>query len=313
MKISIVVPTFREEENIEAHYNACMEALASIDCRDIEAPDYEYLVIDNCSPDKTVEIALRLRESDPKVKILVNDRNYGAVLSPFHGLMSATGDAVLLIAADLQEPPQLLPEFLQAYAAGYEAAIGYKQSARENLVMWKFRGIYYKLLNTLISSGVPPRFSGFGLYSRSLLERLRDDYHLEPSLRILLPLHATKIKAIAYQHLQRQHGSSSYSFYGYLREAVKTIARSSSKFPSFAGKIASLLAMLAILVIPVTIILKIMYWEIFSPGIATLIVITLTINSFIFAFLAIILDRMNQLLSRLPPPRREVRQSAQYL
>jgi glycosyltransferase involved in cell wall biosynthesis len=313
MKISIVVPTFCEEENIEAHYNACMEALASIDCRDIEAPDYEYLVIDNCSPDKTVEIALRLRESDPKVKILVNDRNYGAVLSPFHGLMSATGDAVLLIAADLQEPPQLLPEFLQAYAAGHDAAIGYKQSAKENLMMWKFRGIYYKLLNTLISGGVPPRFSGFGLYSRSLLERLRDDNHLEPSLRILLPLHATKIKAIAYQHLQRQHGSSSYSFYGYFREAVKTIVRSSSKFPSFAGKIASLLAILAILVIPVAIILKIMYWEIFSPGIATLIVITLAINSFVFAFLAIILDRMNQLLSRLPPPRREVRQSAQYM
>jgi glycosyltransferase involved in cell wall biosynthesis len=313
MKVSIVVPTFCEEENLEEHYNACMQALASIDYRRTDVPDYEYLVIDNCSPDKTVEVALKLRALDPRVKILVNDRNYGAVLSPFHGLMTATGDAVLLIAADLQEPPQLLPEFLQAFAEGHDAAIGYKQSARENPVMWKLRGIYYKILNILIGGGVPPRFSGFGLYSRSLLERLRDDNHLEPSLRILLPLHASKIKAIAYQHQQRNHGSSSYSFYGYFREAVKTIVRSSSKFPSFAGKLASLLAILAILVIPVAIILKLLYWEIFGPGIATLLVITLAINSFVFGFLAITLDRMDQILSRLPPPRREVRQSAQYL
>lgn len=313
MKVSIVVPTFCEEENLEAHYKACMEVLASLDCRAAEAPDYEYLVIDNSSPDKTVEVALELREIDPKVKILVNDCNYGAVLSPFHGLMTATGDAVLLIAADLQEPPQLLADFLQAFAEGHDAAIGYKQSARENLVMWKLRGSYYKLLNILIGGGVPPRFSGFGLYSRSLLERLRDDNHLEPSLRILVPQYATKIKAISYQHLQRHHGSSSYSIYAYFREAVKTIVRSSSKFPSLAGKLASLLAILAILVIPVAILLKLLYWEIFGPGIATLIVITLAINSFVFGFVAIILDRMEQVLSRLPPRRRDVRQSAKYL
>ena len=114
MLVSIIVPTFCEEHSLGMHYHSSMSSIESL--RSMLSLDlsYEYLVVDNCSTDKTVEVALNLRSKDPAVKVLVNDQNYGPVASPFDAMMKAKGDAVLLIAADLQEPPELLEQFLPA-------------------------------------------------------------------------------------------------------------------------------------------------------------------------------------------------------
>ncbi len=132
MKISIVVPTFCEAGNLRAHYLACMHEIEKLRKQSSHCNEYEYLVIDNCSTDSTVDVALKLRESDPNIRIFVNDKNYGPIWSPFCGLLNAQGDAVLLIAADLQEPANLLIPFVSALEAGYEAAIGCKKNAEEN-------------------------------------------------------------------------------------------------------------------------------------------------------------------------------------
>ena len=312
MLLSIVVPAYCEEDSIVAHYHSCVNIFKGLKSDHLVLEGYEYIVIDNCSTDNTVEVALGLRSKDPAVKVLVNDQNYGPVASPFDAMMKAKGDVVLLIAADLQEPPELLEQFLPALLEGYDAAIGYKQASRENPAMWWLRGRYYWLLKCLGMTTIPERYSGFGLYSRRLVEAFRADRISEPSMRVLLPRNAISIQSFPYVHQQRHQGKSSYSVYGYSREAIKNIVRNSRNLPHLTGKLAGLMACIAIGSVPLMVMAKLVAWQSFAPGIATVMIIVLLFVSLILAFIAVILDRLDQILLRLDPPCRAVKQSAVY-
>ena len=310
MLLSIVIPAFCEAAGLEAHHRACLNTFGRLRALYGEPSDYEYIVIDNCSTDKTVEVALSLRSKDPAVKVLVNDQNYGPVASPFDAMMKAKGDAVLLIAADLQEPPELLEQFLPALLEGYDAAIGYKEASRENPAMWWLRGRYYWLMKCLGMTTIPERYSGFGLYSRRLVEAFRADRISEPSMRVLLPRNATSIQSFPYVHQQRHQGKSSYSVYGYSREAIKNIVHNSRNLPHLTGKLAGSTACIAIGSVPLMVMAKLVAWQAFAPGIATVFIILLLFVSLILAFIAVILDRLDQILLRLDPPSRTVKQSS---
>ena len=313
MKISIVVPTFREELNIKDHYEETIMILKKIREKYPKYDQYEYFVIDNCSDDKTVDEVLKLREKDKNIKLFVNDKNYGPVLSPFTGLINSTGDVALLIAADLQEPPKVLIDFVdQVEKYDCDAAIGVKKIAKENFILWRLRGIYYRLLKTFGLVKITSRYSGFGLYKRDLIEDLNDNFLEEPSLRILLPMKTSNIKVVFYKHLERKYGFSSYNIYGYFREAIKTIIRNSTKIPSLAAKIAVIFTFLSILLIPITVVLKLIFWQSLGPGIASIIILLLLINSGILLFMSLILDRQGQILARLKPVRKKVKQKYIY-
>ena len=312
MKISIVVPTFREELNIKNHYKECLKALEKVKKDYPKYNEYEYLVIDNCSDDKTVQEVLNIRENDSNVKLFVNDKNYGPVLSPFKGLTISTGDVALLIAADLQEPPNILCDFVEAIENGYDAAIGVKKTAKENFILWRIRGIYYYVLKTFGLIKISMRYSGYGLYRRDLIERFKDNYMEEPSLRILLPLKTSNIKSFSYNHLERIYGNSSYNIYDYIKEALKTIIRNSTRIPSLSAKIALLITLFSLLLIPITIILKVMFWQSLGPGIATIIILLLLSNSGILLFISLLLDRQGQILLRLRPIRKVVKHKFIY-
>ncbi len=312
MLISFVVPTFCEELSLHEHYDACIRAIQTVQAQYSETIRYEYLVIDNCSHDNTVEVALGLRERDNRVKVLVNDRNYGPVLSPFEGILNAGGDVVLLIAADLQEPPELLPLLLEGIRQGSDAAIAYKAGSSEPRAMWLVRGAYYSLLSGLGLSILPYRYSGFGLYTRRLIERLRCDTSEEPSMRILLTKYAEKISAVPYNHQERVAGRSSYSLYAYTREALKNIARNGSSFPNIAGKIAISTAILSIALIPITITIKLTFWKSLAPGVTSLLIAYLIWNSVLMGFIALILDQLAIVIRRLPQSTKRVRHSEIY-
>ncbi len=313
MKISVVVPTFREELNIKNHYLETITTLKKIREKYPKYDQYEYLVIDNCSDDKTVEEVLKLRERDQNIKLFVNDKNYGPVLSPFKGLINSTGDFALLIAADLQEPPKVLIDFVDKVEKyDCDAAIGVKKEAKENFILWRLRGIYYKVLKTFGLVKITSRYSGFGLYKRELIEDLNDNYLDEPSLRILLPLISNNIKSIPYKHLDREYGKSSYNLYGYIKEALKTIIRNSTRIPTLAAKLALIFTVFSIFLIPITILLKIIFWQSLGPGIASIIILILLSNSGILLFISLLLDRQGQILSRLKPIRKVVKHKFIY-
>ena len=312
MKISIVVPTYREEANILKHYQECIKAINKVRENYPEFDTYEYFVIDNCSDDKTVEKVLSMKERDKNIKLFVNDKNYGAVLSPFFGILNCTGDVVFLIAADLQEPPAMLLKFIEGIREGYDASIGIKKESKENFFMWKIRGFYYFTLKAFGLIQITSRYSGFGLYKSSLIDEFRDNNLEEPTMRVLLPLKTKNIYYCSYDHLERKHGTSSYDFYAYVKEALKTIVRNSTRIPSIAAKLSITLTFLSIILIPVTITLKLLFWQSLGPGIASIIILLLLINSGLLLLISLLLDRQGQILSRLKPIRKEVKQKKIY-
>jgi len=312
MKISILVPTFREESNILNHYRECIKAIDEVKKIYPKYDKYEYIVIDNCSDDKTVENVLSLKEKDENIKLYVNDRNYGPVLSPFFGLSITEGDIVLLIAADLQEPPNILIKFVNELEKGFDASIGVKKVSKENFFMWRARGFYYLVLKAFGLVKITSRYSGFGLYKKQLVDDFSDNTLEEPTLRVLLPMKAKKIKTVYYDHQERKFGSSSYNLYGYVREALKTIIRNSTRIPSLSAKLAVILTLLSLSLIPITIILKIIFWQSLGPGIASIIILLLLINTCLLLLFSLVLDRQGQILSRLKPIRVKVKQKKIY-
>lgn len=307
MKISFVVPTYREESNIVEHYKECIKNFDLVRKIFPKYDEYEYLVIDNCSDDNTVEKVLSIREKDSNVILYINEENYGPVLSPFEGLIKSNGDVAMLIAADLQEPPSLLLKFIESIEEDYDCAIGLKKNKKENFFMWKLRGFYYLTLKLFGLVKIASRYSGFGLYKRELINKMKDNILDEPSLRILVPQKTNNYKSIKYEHQERYSGQSTYKFYDYIKEATKTIIRNSSKIPSFAAKLGLLLTFLSLSLIPFTIILKILFWQNLAPGIATIIILILILNSFYLLLISLVLDRQGQILSRLKPQNKSIK------
>ena len=312
MKISILVPTFREESNIFSHYKECIKAIDKVKLAYPKYDSYEYIIIDNCSDDKTVEKVLSLRERDKNIKLYVNDKNYGPVISPFFGLSITSGDIVFVIAADLQEPPNMLIEFVKEIEEGFDASIGVKDVSKENFFMWRLRGFYYLVLKAFGLIKITSRYSGFGVYTKRLVEDFADNTLEEPTLRVLLPMKTKNISSIYYKHRERKSGTSSYNLYAYVKEALKTIIRNSTRIPSLAAKLAIILTLFSLFLIPITIILKILFWQSLGPGIASIIILLLLINSSLLLLISLLLDRQGQILSRLKPIREKVKQKAIY-
>ncbi|MFH1620270.1 MAG: glycosyltransferase family 2 protein, partial [bacterium] len=117
-KISVVTPCYNEEVNVEALYLKVKEIF-----KKLGAYDYEHLFIDNASTDGTQGILKRLAAADSNVKVIINTRNFGWIRSPFYGLIQAEGDAVILLVADFQDPPELISDFLRKWEEGYKVVL----------------------------------------------------------------------------------------------------------------------------------------------------------------------------------------------
>ena len=169
--------------------------------------------------------------------------------------------------------------------------LNFSLGTNENFILWRIRGTYYRVLRTFGLVKITSRYSGYGLYKRELIEELKIHNLEEPSLRILLPLTTNNIKYIPYKHLEREYGKSSYNLYLYIKEALKTIIRNSTKIPSLAAKLALIFTIFSIFLIPITIILKLLFWQSLGPGIASIIILILLSNSGILLFISLLLDR----------------------
>ena len=299
--LSIVVPTYCEEENIESHYNETMKAIKEFRKENQLGIDYEYLVIDNLSNDGTVDIVRDMQKIDPCITLVINKKNYGPVISPFKGLEIAKGDLKILIAADHQEPPRLITKMLNMMNQDrdLDAVIAVKKKSSENMILWWCRGLYYKVLKFLGMSQSSQRYSGFGIYKKELIESLSELNLYEPSLRLYIPLYAQKLDAINYIHEERRHGSSTYNIYDYVKETIKNIARNNSKLPNIAGKVTMFSIFFSIVLTTILIASKFLAWNFFSPGVATLLIFQAIFFGGSLAFQAVIIDKIEILGSRI--------------
>ena len=168
--ISIVTPCLNEEGNIREIYTRIKAVFDNL-------PDYKYehIFIDNASDDKTIEILKEIAKEDKNIKIIINTRNFGQVRSPMHAILHAKGDAVISLCSDLEDPPELIPEFIKKWEEGHKLVLGIKKSTKDSFLMFLCRKIFYRLMEILSDSGVKQikNFTGFGLYDKEIIELMR--------------------------------------------------------------------------------------------------------------------------------------------
>ena len=169
-KISVVIPCYNEEENVGAMSLAVKNVFSD------RLPDYDYelIFIDNDSKDRTREILRELCSSDRKIKAIFNAKNFGQFNSPYYGMLQGSGDAVITLACDFQDPVELIPDFVKGWEEGYRIVIGIKTSSEESGLMYALRSIYYRMLKKLSNVEQIEHFTGFGLYDKSFINVLRD-------------------------------------------------------------------------------------------------------------------------------------------
>lgn len=266
--ISVVTPCYNEQDNVEFLYTEVKEIFDGL-----ENYEYEHIFIDNDSQDKTLSLLENMARKDLRVKIIVNARNFGFVRSLYHGLLQGTGDAVVLIFADLQDPPALIIDFLQRWEQGYQVVKGIKISSQENPLVYSIRRFYYYLVSVLAEEvELTSNFTGFGLYDKQVIEALRliDDPY--PYLKGLISEVGFKSAKIEYHQKVRKRGKSSFNFYRMYDLAMLGIT-TYSNFPlRLATIIGFALSLLSFLVGLVTLILKLLFWNLFPIGIAAIII-----------------------------------------
>ena len=264
--LTILTPCFNEEENVREVYEQVKAAMKTL-----PAYDYEHLFIDNASQDKTVDILRELAAADKRVKVIVNTRNFGQVRSPYYALLQARGDAVMTCVADLQEPPELIPQFVRKWEEGYKVVIGVKQGSRESWLMRRTRKFYYWLVGRLSSDvELVHNFTGFGLYVREVVEQFRSTDEQYPYFRGLVCDFGYERAEIPFVQPARTRGVTKNNFFSLYDIAMLGITNHSKvplRIATMAGFAISILSLLVTLGYLVA---KLMFWNELQMGTAPL-------------------------------------------
>ncbi len=274
-KISVVTPCYNEVENVQVVH----EKIKSIFSQ-LKNYDYEHIYIDNASTDHTQEKLRAIAKNDPHVKIILNARNFGHICSPLHGYLQATGDAIVSMASDLQEPPDLIPEFIRHWEDGYKIVIGVKTTSEHRGPMLYLRKFYYHLLTQLSQVKQVKHFTGFGLYDRQVIDIVRAFRDPYPYFRGIIAELGFDRKEIEFTEPRRKRGKSSNNLYTLYDMAILGFVNQ-SKVPLRLAVFFGFFASFASLVIALFYLgFKILHWDSFEMGIAPLV-----IGGFFFAAL----------------------------
>jgi glycosyltransferase involved in cell wall biosynthesis len=262
-----VTPCYNEEENVEDVYRQVRAVFDSL-----EGYAYEHIFIDNASTDKTVAILKNIAKNDRNVKIIVNARNFGHIRSPYYALLQASGDANIKLAADLQDPPSMIEDFIKKWEEGYKIVVGVKKQSEESRIMFGIRKLYYNLINILSETELIKNFTGFGLYDRKVIEILRDLNDPYPYLRGIISEIGFEKAQIEYIQPARKRGITKNNFYSLYDMAMLGIT-SHTKIPlRLATMLGFGLSLISLLAALFYFIYKLLFWQSFSVGIAPLVI-----------------------------------------
>ncbi len=266
--ISISTSCWNEAENIPLFYERCRAELA----RHPEY-DYEFVISDNLSTDGTRDILRKIAAKDPKFKVILNANNFGHIRSPFNALLNASGDAVVWMCSDLQEPPEVIGEFIRKWQEGNKVVAGVRSGTRASWIMEFFRKCYYSLLAKSSSdSAVIPKFTGFGLYDRCVIEALKKFHDPYPYFRGLVSEIGFKRAEVPFIQEKRQHGKTKNNFFT-LYDMAMTGFVNHTKLPLRLAVFSGFfIAFLSLLVALGYFIYKCLNWDNFQVGMAPLVI-----------------------------------------
>jgi glycosyltransferase involved in cell wall biosynthesis len=265
--ISLISPCFNEEGNIDVLYQRVSDVLAGL-----PQYDFEYWFIDNASTDRTVDRLRGIAAQDGRIKVIVNTRNFGHIRSPYWGIIQTTGDATVYLASDLQDPPELIPEFLAAWEAGDKIVLAVKPVSQANPLVHWLRKAYYHGLDAISEVSIVKDATGFGLYDRIVLDHLREINDPYPFVRGLICELGYPIKTVPFNQPRRLRGLSKNNVYTLYDIAMLGIVSHSVVPIRLAAMVGFLTGFMCILVALGFLILKLVMWDTFPVGIAPLVI-----------------------------------------
>ena len=250
--------------------------------------NYEIVIIDNSSTDGTQDTLRKLAAETSRLKVILNARNFGHIRSPYHGILQASGDAVIFLASDLQEPPELIPSFVKKWEEGAKAVVGTKDSSDEPPLLFVARSLYYRLVEGLADVRTIQNFTGFGLYDRVIIEycrQLKDPY---PYFRGFIAEVGLRVEKVSYHQPRRTRGftkNNFYTLYDLAMLGITNFSKAPLRVATFSG---FLLSILSFFVGFGYLAYKLLFWERFSLGIAPAVIGLFFFCSVILFFIGIL-------------------------
>ncbi|MHB8713926.1 MAG: glycosyltransferase family 2 protein [Trichloromonadaceae bacterium] len=264
--ISIVTPCYNEVDNIDELYQRITAVMAELPY------DYEHICIDNCSTDGTVKKIKDIATHDKRVKLIVNARNFGHIKSPYHGILQSRGDACILIASDLQDPPEMIVEFIKKWEEGYKTVLAVKPQSEESSIMFFLRKTYYRFITKISEVPLVKNATGAGLFDRAVIDILRTIQDSYPYFRGLLCEIGFPIALVPFKQPRRQRGITKNNFYTLYDIAMLGITNHSKVPLRLMAMSGFLLSFLSLLVALLFFVAKLLYWDSFQLGTAPILI-----------------------------------------
>lgn len=281
--ISIISPTYNEIDNIEELYKRVCAVMARF-----PQYDFEYLIIDNASTDGTGQKLKQMAAVDSRVKIIINTRNFGHIRSPYWGIVQTTGDATVYLASDLQDPPELIPDLIGLWENGNKIVLATKPVSATNALTHGLRRLYYRFLDAISEVDLVKDTTGFGIYDRVVIDKIREINDPYPYLRGMICELGYPIKTIDFKQPARKRGLSKNNFYTLYDIAMLGMVSHSLvpiRFASIAGFIMGFFSLLLAFLL---LILKIIFWNGFPVGVAPLAILMLFLFGVLLVFVGVL-------------------------
>jgi glycosyltransferase involved in cell wall biosynthesis len=263
--ISVVSGCYNEEENVRECYEQVKKVF-----KEIGRYRYEHIFIDNASKDGTAAILREIAAQDKNVKVILNARNFGHIRSPHHAMLQARGDAIISVVSDLQDPPELIKEFIRKWEEGFLVVIAFKQESEESALFFMVRKLYYELVSHLAEIDLNKNATGFGLYDRRFIDIVAEMDDPYPYFRGLVSEIGFPMAKIPYHQPARKRGITSNNFYRLYDMAMLGITNHSKVPLRLATMLGFAVSLVSLLIALGYLIFKLLYWNSFSLGLAPL-------------------------------------------
>lgn len=293
--ISIIVPTYNEADNVKPLSAEIIRVLGEF----LDVYEYELIFIDNDSVDGTRTAIEELCMSNRNIKAIFNAKNFGQFNSPYHAMCQAMGDCVILLAADFQDPIELIPEFLREWERGHGIVHGVKVKSRESGFVYFLRSCYYRMIKKMSTVEQIEHFTGFGLYDKIFIDVLRNLGDSQPFLRGIVAELGFNRKEIPYTQLKRRAGKTKnnwYSLYDAAMLSFTSYTKTGLRIAVILGFVFSALSLLSAFVYTI---FKLMFWDTFPAGMIPVLLGVFVLGSLQLFFIGLVGEYIMNINSRI--------------
>lgn len=283
--ISICTPCYNEAGGIRE----CWQTIKDIFEKELPEYDREHIFADNASTDGTLEILKEIAAGDPQVRVIANARNFGIVRSGFNAIINASGDATFMfMPADLQDPPELMPQFVRLWEQGYEVVYGIRESREESPVMIFVRNFYYRIISKLSGLDIPRQVGDYQLVDRRVIEAIRRYDDAYPFTRVMPFQCSNRTAGIPYRWRARKTGFSKNRMVNLIDQGLNGIISITSVPSRIALMLGASIAGLSLVFAVFRLIGTLIAPTDTAPGIHTLIIGMFFMNGLLLFFIGLI-------------------------